>query len=203
MEETGRTVIRNLTPSTPPLHRVIIIAPNDAVCLAPLPAGQELPAHYQYWNFKSRCRNMQFAARPASSCLGLALWWLSGALYAATFGLVSFIFVGLLFLLCCAACYSARTADESRLSVVLTLSSVVASVLFATFLFILMSPFILPLAIVALASNVVRRGLARAASAAVPAPLFNSVSGGAAVPLPPPSSDADGSAGGGISITIA
>jgi hypothetical protein len=202
-----RTVIRKLTPSRrpPPPSSNHYNRSYDAVCLAPLPAGQELPAHYQYWNFQSRCRNMQFAARPASSCLGLAAWWLSGALYAATFGLVSFILVGLLFLLCCAACYLPRAADETRLSVVLTLSSVVASVLFATFLFILMSPFIVPLAIVALASNVVRRGLARAASAAVPAPLLNSVGGGAGGPLPPPppSQTSLDAGGAGILITIA
>ena len=127
---------------------------------------------------------MQFAARPATSFVGFAAWWLGGALYAATFGLVSFILVGLFFLLCCAACYSPRAADgETRLSVVLTLSSVVASVLFAIFLFILLSPCIIPLSVIALASNVVRQGLARVATAAVPTPLINSVGVGG-VPLP-------------------
>lgn len=127
------------------------------LCLTKLPPGDEMPSHFQWWNVQTRCANMQFAERPVVSSCDRFWWAISALLYGLVFGLPAIIIVGTLWVLCGLWAYTpARNENGEQMShslMFLTLTSIVASVLATGAFAILVTPFVLPVLIIYVATR--------------------------------------------------
>jgi len=115
----------------------------------------DLPAHYQWWNFKSDCRFRQFVdvKGPISLALRVALNLVS-LVYGLLFGIPGMLLTAL----ACSFClfYPVRVAPGGFLANVLTISSVVSSILCIIVCTIATIPVMVPLFVAGLVVRLFR-----------------------------------------------
>ena len=92
---------------------------------------------------------MQFADRPIANNFGRVWYYFTSLCYALIFGLPAILIVGLLWTITCMwACEPPRDAAGNRQmnsTIFLTMTSIVASVLVTTVIFLILAPFAVPL----------------------------------------------------------